>query len=186
MSSPSEIEVAKSDSRNAGILRYLQDRQSGLSGTNRDLPWSCSPESVSSPYLHLGTHPELVAHLWDEITEELPVSCKWVLFGTPVLVRPESGIVFGFAGGSSIYALRLALPERLTFDSAVLARAIQWADKRGLKGRDRERYLLAQSGNIWEFNGGSTLDLSTIGEEWRFGRWVNDARFCRSAFDYSG
>ena len=52
-------------------------------------------------------HPDLVARLWDEITTLLPVDCRFVLFGTPVLMRPDSEIVFGFAGGTHTYALRL-------------------------------------------------------------------------------
>ncbi len=38
------------------------------------------------------------------------MDCKWVAHGTPVLVRPDSGIVFGFCGGTHTYALKL--PDR--------------------------------------------------------------------------
>src|SRR3989304_2688537 len=71
-----------------------------------------SPDQVVRPYETLGTHPDLVARLWDELQSKLPVDCRVIFCGTPALVHPTTGIVFAFAGGTHTYALRLPEPER--------------------------------------------------------------------------
>ena len=88
---------------------------------------ACSPESVQDPYIHLGTHPELVSRLWDRITSALPVRCNWVVYGAPVLVRPDTGIIFAFAGGTSTYALRLPPKQRAELVDAAMRRAQEGA-----------------------------------------------------------
>ena len=99
---------------NAALCRYLKCR--GRTG----LPALARPDEVPKPYETLGTHPDLVACLWDEIAAHLPADCRFVVFGTPALVPADSKIVFGFAGGTHTYALRL--PE-VTRQEAVLAGA---------------------------------------------------------------
>src|SRR5204862_1834277 len=69
---------------NAGLCRYFRGRG------RRDVPAVARPEDVVRPYEALGTHPDLVARLWDEIPTLLPVDCRFILFGTPVLMRPDS------------------------------------------------------------------------------------------------
>jgi hypothetical protein len=71
---------------------------------------SQSPEGVDT--WQLGTHPDLVDHLWDDIPKSLPVSCKWIVYGRPALVHPDNGVIFGLAGGTSTLALRLPTVER--------------------------------------------------------------------------
>lgn len=71
-----------------------------------------APADVVDPYYRLGTHPDLVARLWDELGGVLPVDCRGVFYGTPALIRPDTGIVFGYAGGTHNYALRLPPPKR--------------------------------------------------------------------------
>jgi hypothetical protein len=60
----------------------------------------------------LGAHPDLLARLWDELGGALPVDCRWIVFGTPVLVHPKTGMLFGFGGGTHTYAFRLPPRER--------------------------------------------------------------------------
>jgi hypothetical protein len=71
------------------------------------MPPLASPDEVVRPYETLGTHPDLVARLWDELPAELPVDCRVVFYGLPALMHPTTGIVFGFAGGTQTCALRI-------------------------------------------------------------------------------
>src|SRR5437762_8979200 len=120
---------------NGGILRYLKSRER----FTRLAP-SVSPESVPDPYFTLGTHPDLVERLWDKLGKALPEDCRWVVYGTPVLAHPKTGIIFGFAAGTLTYALRLPEPE--------LGEAVQVSGK-----------------GVHEYAGGSTLNRDEIGEE---------------------
>src|SRR4051794_24613595 len=103
------IEVAFDNPANAGVLRHLRG---GRSLSLARGAGACSPESVREPYMNLGTHPDLVSRLWNEITTALPVRCNWVVYSAPVLVRPDTGIIFAFAGGTHTYALRLPPEQR--------------------------------------------------------------------------
>jgi hypothetical protein len=106
------ISVSFDHPANAGILAYLGSRDRILNSVSvaREIP-SCSPTSVNQPYMKVGMHPDLVAHLWDEVTVKLPMKCQWVVYGTSVLVNPLSGIIFAFGGGTSTYAFRLPPKE---------------------------------------------------------------------------
>ena len=81
MSDP--ITVDFQHSANAGILTRLRQR-------SRDavLP-NGAPDAYPDPYMGLGTHPDLVARLWDEITVSLPAKCQWIINNRPVLVHPD-------------------------------------------------------------------------------------------------
>ena len=131
------IRVAFDDPRNAGILRYL------AGGSDpKHAPFTSEPPSVYNLERNcLGTHPELADRLWRGITPKLPPECGWVTCGSPTLVCPDSGIIFGFAGGTHTYALRLPEPARL----AALAR-----------GAKREH----------AYSSGEPLHLDTVGEAW--------------------
>ena len=145
---------------NAGILRYLR---STISSSSIDLSQSGPPDSVADPYYNLGTHPELVERLWDELGARLPVDCRWVLYGTPVLLHPRSGIVFAFAGGTLTYALRLPEPE--------LSEAI----------------LAGGGKRVHEYTDGSILNIEHIGAEWAFGGWFADEdRWCLAEYRFAG
>jgi hypothetical protein len=141
--------------RNQSLSAILRD------WPRRDLPELARPEEVDRPYDSLGTHPDLAAHLWDEITSGLPEDCRFVFRGAPALLRPDSGIVFGFAGGTSTCALRLPEPER----SAALAAG----------GKRTLEYP------------GTTFDLDLVGPEWVFCLWLaGEAAWCRAAYDFAG
>jgi hypothetical protein len=126
---------------NAALCRYLEGRG------RTTLPPLARPDEVARPYDTLGTHPDLVARLWDEIAAPLPVDCRFVVFGTPALVRPDTGIVFGFAGGTHTYALRL--PETLRKDA-----------------------LAAGAERVKRYPRQPPFDLDVIGPEWVFGAWL--------------
>ena len=129
----------------------------------------CSPAEISDPYYKLGTHPDLVMRLWDELGKTLPADCRRVVFGTPALVRPDSGVVFGFAGGTHTYALRLPLDVR---KAALVAGATTV-----------HHYPSYPELGIHA----SVLDLRDVGGEWIFGRWlVSEPEWCAAAYEYAG
>lgn len=121
-----------------------------------------TPAQVHDPYYTLGTHPDLVERLWDQLTVLLPVDCRAVFYNTPVLIRPDTGIVFGFAGGTHTYALRLPTRE--------FAEALQAGVQR-----------------VYQYPNQPPLDLATIGDGWIFCRWYkNEEYWCAMAYAYAG
>jgi hypothetical protein len=101
MADESRIDLAHP--ANASVLRFLG--VSDLAGTRTTLPAECN-------WLALGTHPDLVEHLWTLLGPEPAVyGCALDGRGHPLLVAPRSRIVFGLAGGTSTLALRLPEPE---------------------------------------------------------------------------
>ncbi len=141
---------------NAGILTYLRSRLSTVGAASQ------SPESIDDPYYNLGTHPDLVTRLWDQVTVDLPERCNWVVYRRPALVHPRTGIIFAFATGTHVYAFRL--PER-----------------------DRLAAIRAGATKLHTFMDGTSLDVSTIGDEWVFGSWLaGEAAWCAAAYAYAG
>ena len=127
------------------------------------LPALTTPDQVARPYDSLGTHPDLVARLWDELQVKLPVDCRIVFYGIPALMHPDTGIVFGFAGGTHTYALRLPEPTR--------TQAI--AD-----GAKRIKHFPVRQ---------PSFDLDTVGPEWVFCEWfANEEAWCLAAFEHAG
>jgi hypothetical protein len=143
---------------NSGLRRH---REPGHQ--KRGLPALASPDQVTRPYETLGTHPDLVARLWDELQSRLPMDCRVIFYGTPALMHPATGIVFGFAGGTHTYALRLPEPSR--------AQALR-------AGATRiKHYPVSQP----------SFDLADIGPDWVFCGWFADEEtWCLAAFEYAG
>lgn len=154
---------------NAGILRYLGAadrlaRTTSVAGGRA----STAPAQVPGPYLRLGTHPELVERLWDELGGGLPRDCRWVVYGAPALVHPDSGVVFAFAGGTHAYALRLPPAER----AAALAAGAA--------------LLHPYPGHPELGIAPSVLDLDEIGPEWVLGGWfAEEPRWCAAAYVFA-
>src|SRR5439155_19919881 len=133
---------------NAGLIAYFAARPGWLLS---DEPLSRDPASLPQPYLNLGTHPDIVARLWDQIAVLLPEPCRWVVYHRPVLVHPWNGVVFAFAQGLPTYALRL--PERERAEAIAMGAKTRFAYGAG-KGPSK------------------TLELSEIGEDWVLGSWL--------------
>ena len=141
---------------NAALVRYFAPRHG-----RREQSDVARPEAVKDPYYTLGTHPDLVERLWDELGKALPVDCRAVFYGTPALIHSASGVMFGFAGGTHTYALRLPPVER--------AQALD-----------------AGATRIMTYPQSPALDVSQFGEEWVLCRWFADeAAWCRAAFDFA-
>ena len=137
--------VDRSHPANAGVLRYL-----GRQGP----PPGPDPEPDAADRFHLGTHPDIVAHLWDDLAPAFEADARSVLMATPAVVDPDSGVVVALGLGTT-YALRLS-PE----DAAAAIGA----------GRPTTHVYRSV---------GRTLDLAaTFGPEWVFGAWDDDEAAC--------
>lgn len=147
---------------NRKLVAYVQARNEH--GHQPEL----DPATVNNPYYTLGTHPEIVERLWDELGGPLPMPCRWILYGRPVLVHPSTGVVFGYAGGSMTYALRLPQPER---DAALKAGA-----------RTVHDYPAYPALNV----PATRLDLADFGPEWVLGGWSKgEEAWCLAAFRFA-
>jgi len=147
---------------NVGLLAYFAARPGWLLP---DEPLTREPESLPQPYLNLGTHPDIVERLWDQITVLLPESCRWVLYHRPVLVHPWNGVVFAFAQGVPTYALRLP-------------------------GNERAEAIAAGAKTEFSYVAGNrqskTLSLKAIGEEWVLGSWLEqEVGWCLAAYEFA-
>ncbi len=106
------------------------------------------PESHPDPYMRLGSHPEIVQRIWDDFGETLPEDCRAIIYGTPALVEPISGVVFAMSYGTA-YAIRV--PTQL----------IDMAYKAGCKAE-----------KAWT-GGGKTIIEEALGYGWVFGAWLD-------------
>jgi len=164
------MNVRLSSLANAALVRDLKSRAASPHAVSaaRHLE-STSPESIDDPYYSLGAHPDLLSWFWGELTAKLPVKCRWVVYGSPVLVHPVAGVIFGFAGGTHAYALRLPPDEHVLALKAGCKRA--W------------NYPAYPQLNI----AASTLDLNDIGAEWVFGQFqARERDWCLAAYEFAG
>jgi hypothetical protein len=133
------IPISVDDPRNKGLVRVRNELK---------FPPCIRPvESPRDPYWHLGSHPESVQRVWDQLGSALPVDCRCIVFGTPGLIASRSGILLAKAFGTA-YILRI--PQAAT-DEAV-------------RGGAR---------TIMKWTGGTETDVQQeYGEDWVFGRWL--------------
>jgi hypothetical protein len=139
---------------NRGVMAYLSDpaRLARSVSAAKHLV-ECGASDVKDPYLTLGTHPDLVMRLWDELGGSLPVDGRVIAYGMPALVRPDSGVILGFAGGTQMYAMRL------DHDAAAEARAAGLATVYTYPPVPKVRPEAI------------VVDAGAFGETWVFGRW---------------
>jgi hypothetical protein len=143
---------------NLGVLEYLR---SSRPKRKAELE-SASPASVKNPLSKTGTHPEIGVRLWEELAASLPVDCRWIVCGTPALVHPQTGVLFGVCIGMA-YCLRLT-------------------------DADMERALQAGASTQTKFSDGRTLDLAShFGPGWVFGSWQQaELEWCRDEYEALG
>jgi len=126
-----------------------------------DPPLSQSLDEVPDPWFGLGTHPDIIEVVW-KLDGSLPNRCRWVLWGYPALVHPETGIVFAVGFGTIGIILRLSLDALRAADPQVVS-----AIKRG--------------------NFARTYDIASAGPEWRFiSPGPAAITMCREAYDFAG
>ncbi|NVO13390.1 MAG: hypothetical protein HXX10_05075 [Rhodoplanes sp.] len=124
-------------------------------------PLSQPLAEVADPYYGLGTHPDIIDVMW-RLDASLPQSCRWVFWGGPALVHPDTGIVFVVGYGTIGFVMRLP--------PAVLAEA------------SAEQAPVTVPGT-----GKQVFDISGAGPEWRFIRSeATGQKWCRAAYDFAG
>ncbi len=123
-------------------------------------PLSQSLEDVDDPLYGLSTHPDIIGRLW-KLDRSLPQRCRWVLWGRPALVHPQTGVVFAVGYGS--IGLVMRLPEK------ILGQATQEEASAVIAG-----------------NPGQPFDIGPAGPEWRFLRHrAPEAAWALSAYDFA-
>jgi hypothetical protein len=124
-------------------------------------PLSQSLEEVDDPHYGLGTHPDIIEHIW-KLDASLPQRCRWVFWGKPSLVHPQTGVVFLVGFGTIGYVMRLP----------------PWI----LGGADPKQAKVIITGNP-----GQSFDIGPVGPEWRFvTSRAPEAKWCREAYDFAG
>ena len=126
-----------------------------------DPPVSQSLGEVADPWYGLGTHPDIIEIMWD-LDDTLPKRCRWVFWGRPALVHPDTGVVFAVGIGTIGHVIRL--PPQV------------------LEAADPRHARIVVSGNP-----GQTFDVGPAGPEWRFvSPRPPEAAWCRAAYDFAG
>src|SRR5687768_2651937 len=97
-----DLKLDASHPMNKQVLTYLGH------SVEKNKPLNADPEEVKDPYYEQGSHPEIVERVWDEINSKLPKDCRCLIYGTPVLVHPEAGIILAICCGTA-YCIRLAI-----------------------------------------------------------------------------
>jgi hypothetical protein len=124
-------------------------------------PLSQSLDEVADPWFGLGTHPDIIERLW-KLDNTLPQNCRWVFWGKPSLVHPDTGVVFAAAFGTIGIVLRLS-PEAIEAAGSQLSTVVQ----NGKRAR--------------------AFDIGPAGPEWRFVLPnAAAAQWCRAAYDFAG
>lgn len=143
---------------NQPLLKRLRERKGGRAGILPIAP----PTAHADPYTGAGSHPEIVERVWDEFGGSLSVDCRALVYGTPALVEPRSGVVIAMAFGTA-YALRI--PSRSVADALTAG---------------------CKSEQNWT-GGGSTVAREEFGEGWLFGRWAaKEKEWLRESFEEVG
>lgn len=139
---------------NALVLHYLAKDRPGPAPAER-------PDAFPNAYLGLGCHPDIVERIWDQLGRALPVDCRYVVWKTPALVHPGSGLILALGMGTQ-YALRLSAADHAAAVRAGLRASTTWA-------------------------GGKTTDLpATLGPDWLFGGWARgEPAWCLKVFQDS-
>ena len=119
-----------------------------------------SPDSVRDPYMSQGSHPDVVERVWRKLGQALPMDCRCLVYGTPALVQPESGIILAFCLGTQ-YCVRLT--------SSLMDEALKLGVKTSTK-----------------WSGGATTDATqAFGADWIFGSWKNEElQWCREVYEF--
>jgi hypothetical protein len=126
-----------------------------------DPPVSQSLEEVADPWHGLGTHPDIIEIMW-KLDDELPKRCRWVFWGRPALVHPDTGVVFAVGIGTIGHVIRL--PPQV------------------LKTADPRHAM-----TIVSRNAGQSFDIGPAGPEWRFvSAHAREVEWCHLAYEFAG
>lgn len=107
---------------NSGVIKYLLREKAKA----KKSPPIALPDSVKNPYSGAGSHPDIVQQVWDVLGAGLPLNCRFMVYGTPALVQPESGIILAVAIGTQ-YALRVPIKKVQEALKAGARLEIEWS-----------------------------------------------------------
>ena len=110
---------------------------------------------ANDPYYRCGCHPDTVERIWDDIGKHLPSDGRCVVYGTPALVQPESGVILALCMGTR-YCLRV--PEDVL--PAALAAGCTQSQEWGEKGSGQTTNLIDKYGPDWVFSSWSKDELA--------------------------
>jgi hypothetical protein len=144
-----------SEPANEGVFRYFMRRPHAADGMQ---PVTAPSDPKHDYYRESGAHPDVVERLWDQLGKGLPVDSRALLFGSPALVHPQSGIVLAFALGTE-YAMRLP--------------------------RGRTERPPAGLRTVAKWTGGGSTDIQReCGKEWIFGSFADaEVDWCQEIFE---
>ena len=107
-------------------------------------PFDAEPDA----YRERGSHPDVVERIWEELGRRLPVDCRAILFGSPALIEPASGVLIAKAFGTT-YVMRLCTADVEAALSMGCTTTREWSD-------------------------GQRTDLrNELGSDWVFGNWLD-------------
>jgi hypothetical protein len=128
---------------NARLVASQQEKGSGTESVLE--PCDAKPDGFHKR----GSHPEVVQHLWKKLGRRLPVDCRAILFGSPVLIEPSSGVMIAKAYGTA-YVVRVSPADIEAALSLGCTTTYKWSD-------------------------GKTTDLQKeLGSDWVFGNWLKE------------
>ena len=136
---------------NAPILSYFKSKRKAAI-----FPVNETESGLLSRINETGTSPELVDYFWNTLGGDDLKNCRFAVYGTVCFLNPNTGIIFGFCGGSMTYAIRLVEQD---CRSAM--------DRGYLKRHDYPAYPTLGVNAC-------SLDLAQLGRTWVFGQ--NDIR----------
>jgi len=141
---------------NQGVLGYLGR------GEKSEHPVIAAADSVPQPYLGQGSHPDIVARVWDELGAGLPAECRRLVYGTPAIVHNRTGIVIAISNGTQ-YNLRLTAEDFREAMAKGAAMRTRWSN-------------------------GEEMDcLAVLGADWIFGGWFKEEElWCRDTYEEQG
>jgi hypothetical protein len=142
---------------NSKIINYLSIKK-----FPKHLEFRSSSELELVDQSEIETHPDIIDLLWREYSKKIPSSCQMILFGTPVLVNPKTGIIFGIAEGTNPPILRVR-PE-----------VIPLIIKNGGK------VLLSNMDGVF-------ADANILGDDWIYCfSFINEIqKYCIESYEYS-
>ena len=141
---------------NEGVFRFLRSR---LGAKSRVLPVTSPNDPKRDYYMKAGSHPDVVARVWDQLGKALPGSSRALVFGTPALVHHASGTVIAFGLGTE-YAIRLPRSVWRQGRPSGLRTVARWADG---SSSDIER----ECGKGWIFGSYAADEISWCEETLR-------------------
>jgi hypothetical protein len=134
------MKLLRSHALNRKVIRFLKSRCAP------GVPALAAPDSHPDPYGKLGSRPDEVLLVWDDLGSALPVDCRAIVYGTPALVHPTAGVVLALALGTTC-ALRVP-PDCVEAALAAGCTVTQTWSNGGMMNIEEEL------GRGWVFGGG--------------------------------